>query len=65
LEWEKVKAFDYAQLKIAVIGERTEEQLKEVGYHPTTRIDFSECVFQGIRTVIPKASGHLIDSILW
>ena len=42
MEWEKEKAFGYAQLKIAVIGERAEEQLKEVGYHPTARIGFPE-----------------------
>jgi len=42
MEWEKAKAFDYAQLKIAVIGERADEQLKEVGYHTTARIDFPE-----------------------
>jgi len=42
MEWEKAKAFDYAQLKIAVIGERAEEQLKEVDYQPAARIDFPE-----------------------
>ena len=42
MEWEKAKAFDYTQLKIAVIGERAEEQLKEVDYQPAARIDFPE-----------------------
>ena len=42
MEWEKAKTIDYAQLKIAVIGERAEEQLKEVGYHPTAKIAFPE-----------------------
>jgi len=42
MEWEKAKTIDYSQLKIAVVGERAEEQLKEVGYHPTARIDFPE-----------------------
>ena len=42
MEWEKAKTIDYAQLKIAVVGERAEEQLKEVGYHPTAKIDFPE-----------------------
>jgi len=42
MEWEKAKAFDYAQLKISVIGERAEEQLKEIGYQPEVRIDFPE-----------------------
>jgi F-type H+-transporting ATPase subunit gamma len=42
MEWEKTKAFDYAQLKIAVAGERVEEQLKEIGYQPAARIDFPE-----------------------
>ena len=42
MEWEKDKTFEYAQLKIAVIGERAEEQLKEVGYQPAARIDFPE-----------------------
>jgi len=42
MEWEKAKTIDYTQLKIAVVGERAEEQLKEVGYHPTAKIDFPE-----------------------
>jgi len=42
MEWEKDKTFEYAQLKIAVIGERAEEQLKEIGYQPAARIDFPE-----------------------
>jgi len=42
MEWEKANTINYTQLKIAVIGERAEEQLKEVGYQPTARIDFPE-----------------------
>ncbi|HDP36504.1 MAG TPA: hypothetical protein ENN27_01345 [Candidatus Atribacteria bacterium] len=42
MEWEKAKAVDYVQLKIAVIGERVEEQLKEIGYEPAGEIDFPE-----------------------
>ncbi|MBE3137243.1 MAG: F0F1 ATP synthase subunit gamma, partial [Thermoplasmata archaeon] len=42
MEWETDKTFDYAQLKIAVTGERVEEQLKEIGYQPAARIDFPE-----------------------
>ena len=42
MEWEKGSTFDYAQLKIAVTGERVEEQLKEIGYQPAARIDFPE-----------------------
>ena len=41
-EWEKTNTIDYVQLKIAVIGERVEEQLKEVGYDPEDRIGFPE-----------------------
>src|SRR4030065_2468030 len=42
MEWETDKTFDYAKLKIAVTGERVEEQLKEIGYQPAVRIDFPE-----------------------
>ena len=42
MEWEKANVFDYTQLKIAIIGERAEEQLKEIGYEPTARINFPE-----------------------
>jgi len=42
MDWEKGKTIDYEQLKIAVVGERIEEQLKEIGYEPADRIGFSE-----------------------
>jgi len=42
MEWEHSREFDYVQLRIAVIGERIEEQLKEIGYGSASRIDFPE-----------------------
>jgi len=42
MDWEKANTIDYSRLKMAVIGDRVEEQLKEVGYHPGAKIDFPE-----------------------